>query len=397
MVRPDSPTSVTAGSMGLDQRRFRDVLGHLPSGVVAITGVDDDGEPAGMIVGTFTSVSLDPPLVAFFVDQGSTSFPRIRAAGVFCANILSARQESLCRVLAAKGGQKFADVAWQPAGSGAPAIDEAVAWVDCDIESVGAAGDHYLVIGRVRELGVGTPTIPLLFFQGGFGAFAPGSLAIESHGEFLDALRPLERVRDGMTDLAVELGADCIAHAIVERHIVVVAAAYSPRGGVTYPQVGFRTPLVPPWAEPFLAWAPDDMRAGWLQRLAADARAGYDVESIRANMEQIRATGWAFTVRTDHPADDRTLENLVRYGYTPAIERDLTDLIRNRSKHGDVQTLESLPAGAVRTLCAPVLDGAGHLSIMLALHNLPADLQATDVRRYLDGLLELAGSARTEE
>src|SRR3954471_3262495 len=120
-----------------DQRRFRDVLGHLPSGVVAITGIDAGGEPSGMIVGTFTSVSLEPALVAFFVDQNSTSFPRIREAGVFCANILSAQQEPLCRALAAKGGQKFAGVAWQPATSGAPILDGAVAWVDCDIDSVG--------------------------------------------------------------------------------------------------------------------------------------------------------------------------------------------------------------------------------------------------------------------
>jgi flavin reductase (DIM6/NTAB) family NADH-FMN oxidoreductase RutF len=377
----------------LAARRFRDVLGHLPSGVVAITAVDSDGEPTGMIVGTFTSVSLDPALVAFFVDQTSTSFPRIREAGAFCANILSAQQEPLCRALAAKGGQKFAGVAWQPAGSGAPMLDGAVAWVDCDIDSVGEAGDHYIVIGKVRELGVSTPTIPLLFFQGGFGGFAPGSLALETRGEFFDALRPLERVRSGMEALALEFDADCIAHAVIGQHIVVVAAAYAPRGSITYPRVGFRIPLVPPWAEPFMAWAPDPVRTAWLQRLSEDSRAGYDVDKIRTNLHEIRETGWAFTMPTEVNANDRTLEDLVRYGYTPAIERELADLIRSRGRHGDPRSLDELPPGSVRTLCAPVLDREGNLTLMLALHHLPADLPTSEARHFLDRLLDLAASA----
>src|SRR5829696_8089433 len=102
-------------SSAFDDRQFRDVLGHLPSGVVAITGVDPGGEPTGLIVGTFTSVSLDPPLVAFFIAKSSSSFPKVRDSGSFCAKILSARQEPLCRALSTRGGDKFAGVRWNPA------------------------------------------------------------------------------------------------------------------------------------------------------------------------------------------------------------------------------------------------------------------------------------------
>lgn len=376
-----------------DGRRFRDVLGHLPSGVVAITAVDSDGEPTGMVVGTFTSVSLDPPLVAFFVDQKSSSFPRMREAGVFCANILSARQEPICRALAARGGQKFAGIEWHPAKSGSPILEDAVAWVDCDIDSVSEAGDHFIVIGRVRDLAINTPTIPLLFFQGGFGGFAPGSLALDSREELFGTLRTVERVRAGMESLALELGADCFAHAVSGGNITVVAAAYAPQRSSTYPRVGFHIPLVPPWAEPFLAWAPAEDMTAWVEMLRQDARGRYDVDDVYSNILEVRKTGWAFTVRTDVEDDAGTLEALVRYGYTPAIERELVDLIRTVGRHGDPNSLDELPAGAVRTLCAPVLDSRGHLTLMLALHNLPADLPAKQARTYLERLLELTRSA----
>jgi flavin reductase (DIM6/NTAB) family NADH-FMN oxidoreductase RutF len=135
---------------GIDQQRFRQVLGHFPTGVVVITGRDDDGSPAGLAIGSFSSVSLDPPLVAFFPDKSSSSWPKIEKSGSFCVNILSAEQEPICRTFATKCGDKFAELSWTPGGTGSPVLDGVVAWIDCDIQSVQEAGDHFLVIGRVR-------------------------------------------------------------------------------------------------------------------------------------------------------------------------------------------------------------------------------------------------------
>src|SRR5881628_1456257 len=92
--------------MSIDARRFRDVLGHFPTGVAVVTGLDPDGNPAGMAVGSFSSVSLDPPLVAFMPDRSSTSWPKFRDAGSFCVNILGAGQESVCRTFATRGGER---------------------------------------------------------------------------------------------------------------------------------------------------------------------------------------------------------------------------------------------------------------------------------------------------
>ncbi|MFD7205504.1 flavin reductase family protein [Streptomyces sp. NPDC059893] len=161
-------------------RRFRDVLGHFPTSVVAITTTGPAGRPEGMVVGSFTSVSLDPPLVSFLADRSSGTLPKITAAGRFCANALAADQEPLSRRLAARGTDRFEDVSWTASAAGNPVLDGVVAWVDCRIEDVVTIGDHDLVVGRVRELRAASAKTPLLFFKGGYGDyFSTTSLLID--------------------------------------------------------------------------------------------------------------------------------------------------------------------------------------------------------------------------
>ena len=154
-----------------DSAKFRQVLGHFTTGVTVITAAPESG-PVGMAVGSFCSVSLDPPLVAFFPARTSTSWPGIQEAGSFCVNILREDQEEVCRRFASKDDDKFAGLGWSPAASGAPLLDGVLAWIDCDIASVSDAGDHFSVTGRVRDLAVSHDGAPLLFFRGGYGRFA---------------------------------------------------------------------------------------------------------------------------------------------------------------------------------------------------------------------------------
>jgi flavin reductase (DIM6/NTAB) family NADH-FMN oxidoreductase RutF len=155
-----------------DDARFREVLGHFPSGVTIVTAMDA-GEPVGFTCQAFTSLSLDPPLVALAPGKSSTSWPRIAAAGAFCVNILAEEQEALCRDFAVSGGDKFAGIGWRPAANGAPLIQGVLAWVECSFVRSHDAGDHELVIGLVEDMGVRTGGRPLVFYRGGFGRFEP--------------------------------------------------------------------------------------------------------------------------------------------------------------------------------------------------------------------------------
>lgn len=155
----------------IDPLRFRRVLGNLPTGVVTITTRSADGTPRAMVVGSFTSVSLDPPLVSFLADNRSSTLPKLVAAGRYCANILAGDQEELCRGIARKGVDRFAGLDWEPSALGNPIIAGIVAWVDCVIAEVLVLGDHTLVVGRVRDLAVSSDKTPLLFFRGGYGDY----------------------------------------------------------------------------------------------------------------------------------------------------------------------------------------------------------------------------------
>ncbi len=166
------PDPIEDAPGGIDGAHFRTVLGHFPTGVTVITAMGADG-PAGLAVGSFFSVSLDPPLVGFCPNKASSNWPVIKSAGVFCVNILAEDQEDISRNFATKGGDKFQGVGWRPASSGSPILHDVLAWVDCEIDAVHEAGDHFVVVGRVHELDVAHEGTPLVFFRGGYGRFTP--------------------------------------------------------------------------------------------------------------------------------------------------------------------------------------------------------------------------------
>ncbi len=153
-----------------DSAEFRRVLGHYPTGVTVVTGVSGDG-PAGLAIGSFGSVSLEPPLVMFCPGTSSSSWPSIAASGSFCVNVLAEDQADLSARFAGRDPDKFAGVSWSAGPTGSPVIDGCLAWIDCTIESVHEGGDHWIVVGRVSGLGVGRPeAAPLIFFKGSYGS-----------------------------------------------------------------------------------------------------------------------------------------------------------------------------------------------------------------------------------
>jgi 3-hydroxy-9,10-secoandrosta-1,3,5(10)-triene-9,17-dione monooxygenase reductase component len=154
-----------------DEASFRTVLGHFATGVTIITAMDGD-EPIGVSANSFTSVSLDPPLVLFCAAKVSTTWPRIEAAGKFTVNILNEHQEDVCRVFATKGADRFSRIGWRTSANGQPILHDSLAYIDCEMQEQHDAGDHIIVVGRVQELGVLSEEGPLLFYRGGYGKFA---------------------------------------------------------------------------------------------------------------------------------------------------------------------------------------------------------------------------------
>jgi 3-hydroxy-9,10-secoandrosta-1,3,5(10)-triene-9,17-dione monooxygenase reductase component len=159
--------------MSIDPSEYRRVLGHFPTGVTVVTGADDDGA-VGMTIGSFASVSLEPPLVMFCPGNDSTTWQRIKETGAFCVNVLGDDQKDTCGLFAGKAEDKFAGIDWTTDATGSPVIPGSIAWIDCDIHDVHDGGDHAIVVGLVKSLRTvdgADPRGPLLFFQGGYGQF----------------------------------------------------------------------------------------------------------------------------------------------------------------------------------------------------------------------------------
>ncbi len=139
-----------------DETKFRNVLSHYPTGVTLVTAMHQ-GDPVGLIIGSFTSVSLNPPLVGFLVGKRSSTWP------------LGHHQQEVCRLFARWSPDRFATVGWTAERNGMPVLDDVIAWIDCDIDRVDEAGDHWWVIGRVVQLEAVSEGSPLVFIRGGFG------------------------------------------------------------------------------------------------------------------------------------------------------------------------------------------------------------------------------------
>ena len=154
-----------------DTRAFRDALGRFATGVAFVTAAPD-GEPYGLTVNSLSSVSLEPPLVSFCPSRTSLTWSRMRRAGRFGVSILAAEHEAFARRASGRDAERFAGLAWRPGRGGVPLLTDALATLECEIADEHAAGDHWIVVGRVDALEIGSTDAPLVFFAGAFSTIA---------------------------------------------------------------------------------------------------------------------------------------------------------------------------------------------------------------------------------
>lgn len=165
---------IGADEVELDSATLRRAFSCFPSGVTAVCGLVDD-EPVGMAASSFTSVSLDPPLVLVCVANDSSTWARLRTAGRLGVSVLSVEQGAGCLQLAARAGDRFAGLSWTSTARGAVAIADAAAWLECDLESELDAGDHTVVLLRIRHLEADPDIDPLVFHRSGFRRLEPAA------------------------------------------------------------------------------------------------------------------------------------------------------------------------------------------------------------------------------
>ncbi|CAM5488636.1 flavin reductase [Eoetvoesiella caeni] len=375
----------------IDSDKFRGLLGNYPTGVAVVTGLGSSREPLGMVVGTFTSVSLAPPLVAFLPMKSSRTFDGLRNASPrFCINILAADQEGICRTLAAPGERKFDAVDWHASPAGNPVIDGVVAWIDCEYVNIVDGGDHHIVLGAVKSMGLERDALPLLFFQRGYGRFSAEPLLAGCERQVLKSVRLAEAARDEIETVAREHTAVCSVVAGVGADSVYVAVAdHSPDQRGKH-RLGNRAPLAPPLGALFVDSPGAITEDQWLCRLGKNSD---DVVSkAKAQLARVRRRGWSISLLGELAPEEletaiglyscphKTPEQERRFFSTAAAMFDLHEPEIEGDQNYDVLHL-SVPVKGV--------DGATKL--VLRLSELPPGLSGSHVAKLV-GRLQAAAA-----
>jgi flavin reductase (DIM6/NTAB) family NADH-FMN oxidoreductase RutF len=157
----------------VEPAEFRRILGHWTTGVAIIASTTQEGEPRGLTANAVASVSLDPPLILVCIESGADTHDCIRRAAAFAVSVLPQAAERTARRFAGADAEaKFEGIAWRTEVTGAPVLDEALAWVDCRLRDIHDGGDHSIFVAEVVA-GDATEGEPLVFYRGGYHRLAP--------------------------------------------------------------------------------------------------------------------------------------------------------------------------------------------------------------------------------
>lgn len=159
--------------MAVDTRALRDAFGCFATGITVVTTVDDRGEKYGITANSFTSLSLEPPLCLFCLDNKALSFDAFQESRHFAVNVLAQEQEALSSNFARSNVDKWDGIAYEIWTTGAPILPGCVANLECDVEATHEGGDHVIIVGRVREMAYRDGNCrPLLYYKGHYNALS---------------------------------------------------------------------------------------------------------------------------------------------------------------------------------------------------------------------------------
>jgi flavin reductase (DIM6/NTAB) family NADH-FMN oxidoreductase RutF len=150
-----------------DSRDFRNALGAFPTGVTVVTAIDKNGNPIGFTANSFTSASLDPRIILICIDKASINLDVFKDGEAFAVNVLSESQQQISTTFATPVEDRFSQIDWTISSQGSPLINNSVAWFDCKTKKILDAGDHYILLGNVKDFNSGAST-PLVFLRGNY-------------------------------------------------------------------------------------------------------------------------------------------------------------------------------------------------------------------------------------
>ncbi|WP_241385603.1 flavin reductase family protein [Rhodococcus sp. CH91] len=365
----------------IDPQHMRHVLGSYPTGVAIITGRAADGSPLGMVVGTFNSVSMDPPLVSFMPMKSSYTFSALRESRTFCVNIMAADQEGVCGAFMRREN-KFEGVDWRESPTGSPILEGTTAWIECEWSDVIDAGDHYFVLGAVRELAAERNCLPLLFFQRGYGRFTPGSLMASDYRSLAAAIRTAECGRQEMELLANELGMEVSLLAPLGDEFAFVATANA-EGPSHSTMPGTRLPFVPPLGSLMVDHPGAPSRQDWLDRAPHTSREVREVAEIQ--LRRVQERGWSVTLSGE--VNSRTLDELVDAfsapARTPENEQRLIDALQRMAACHEPADIDPTAIYSPLQLSVPVRNPEGNVVMVLRLSGLPENTSGTEILDFI--------------
>ncbi|MCZ4552289.1 flavin reductase family protein [Gordonia rubripertincta] len=365
---------------------FREVMGHYPTGVVVVTGRDRDGDVLAMVVGTFNSVSLDPPLVSFMPMKTSRTFAKMLECDSLCINILGGEQEDVVLTIAQRWENKLDGIEWFASPSGNPVLADSVAWIDSTIYNTVEAGDHWIVLCAVTDLAVTNPVSPLIFFQGGYGSFVTTSLMARMDHEILPAIHAAHGARTRIEELANAIGCEVTVFTAVScDEMATVLSATSP-GVAREGGLALRVPMVPPIGDSYVFARSSDEQKRWIGRLRG---ASDEVKAVHLErLDFVREHGYLIAFLPPQTADAyaEMRDATERYGHgrlTPAQERSIRESIGRSPVDYRVQHVEDSSTYDVGSLVLPVRDPGGDYSLTLRLAQLPPQASGATIRGWL--------------
>lgn len=370
-----------------DPKLFREVMGHYPTGVAVVTGRGPDGEILAMVVGTFSSVSLDPPLVSFMPMKTSRTFQKLRTCDSLCINILGGEQQAEMLAIAQRWENKLDGIDWYPSPSGDPILRNSISWIDTTIADVVEAGDHWIVLCAVQDLQVTNAVSPLLFFQGGYGSFAGLEAASRMSHEILPAIHAAHHASDPLKDLAYSIGCEVSVFAAISDDEFATVFSELSADATREGGLASRVPLVPPIGDSYLFDKPEELQERWVNKLKNPSEEIRELHQRRLAFMREHGYLLAFLPEGGSAAYEQMIRATQEYkkvSLTPMEERSLRETIGSTPLDYEPRELVAEETYNVGSIVFPVKDPAGQYTMTLRLAQLPTGVSGEVVQQWVD-------------